>query len=123
MKEALQAASQARQLIVKFTNFHINENDLSNGLSGLKANEAIVANWEMFQEDKTLYPCLEIYQIVDSLRQDLEYQLRVYGIGSLKDDQRQLEIAMNTLKRNLGIETINKDNYLRIMQSKIHGGI
>ena len=121
MRESLQAALKARQLIVKFASFHINEDDLSNGLSMMKAKEAIVSNWEIFKEDKGLYPCLEIYQIIDSLCEDLSYQLRVYGIDSLKDDQRQLELAMDTIKRSLGMEIINKDNYLQIIQSKIPG--
>lgn len=122
MRESLQAALQARQLIVKFASFHINEEDLSNGLSMIKAKEAIVSNWEIFKEDQGLYPCQEIYQIIDSLCEELEYQLKVYGIDSLKDDQRQLELAMNTIKRSLGMENINKDNYLQIIESKRYGG-
>ena len=43
------------------------------------------------------------------------------GMGSLKNDQRQLEVAMKTIKRNLGMESINKDNYLKIIESKVHG--
>jgi len=121
MRDSLRAASQARQLIVNYANFHIGEDDLGTGLGLIKAQEAIVSNWEIFKADKELYPCLEIYQIINSLSGDLEYQLRVYGMGSLKDDQRQLEVAMKTIKRNLGMESINKDNYLKIIESKVHG--
>lgn len=123
VSESMEAAVNAREWILKFTTFQIDQDEFIAGLGAIKAKEAIYSNWEVFKENEALCPCLEIYQIIDSLYDDLEHQLRFYGYDSLKEDVRQLDVSIDILKRSLGMEIFGKEKYYQFIKKQINGGI
>lgn len=121
--QSLEAALKARELILKFTTFQVSQDEFVDGLACLGAGQAIRSNWELFTGNEELYPCLEIYQIIDSLSTDLDYQLQFYGYDSLKQDTGQLDISINILKRFLGKDTFDKDKYFQFIKKQFNGGM
>lgn len=121
--EALEAGIKARELILKFSTLLIEQDEFIAGLGAIKAQEKIFAGWDMFKENKDLYPCLEIYQIIASLHADLDQQFTFYGCESLREDVKQIDIAIDILKRALGMEIVSKEKYFRIIKKQFNGGI
>lgn len=121
--DSLAAAIKVREWIIKFTTFQIDQDEFVAGLGAINAKEEIYANWDLFRETKELYPCLEIYQVIASLHEDLDHQLRFYGYDSLKEDLKQIDISINILKRALGMETFGKEKYYQFIKKQINGGI
>lgn len=123
VRESLEAAKKAREWILKFTTFQIDQDEFIKGLGVIEARETITSNWDLFKVNKELYPCLEIYQIIDSLYEDMDHQLKFYGYDSLKEDVRQLDIAIDIVKRSLGMEIFGKEKYYQFIQKQTNGGI
>lgn len=123
IRGSLDAALKAREYILKFTTFQIEQDEFVDGLSSLEAREAIYSNWELLQENQSLYPCLEIYQVIDSICEDLDAQLKFYGYASLKEDLKQIDFSIDILKRALGMEAFDKVKYHQFIKKQINGGM
>ncbi len=121
--ESVEAGIKAREWILKFTTFQIDQDEFIEGLGAIKAKEAIYSNWDLLKENKELYPCLEIYQVIASLHEDLDHQFKFYGYGSLKEDLRQIDICIDMLKRALGMDTVGKEKDCGFIKKQVNGGM
>jgi len=120
--ESLAAGIKAREWILKFTTFQVDQDEFIEGLGAIKAKEKIYSNWDLFKENKEFYPCLEIYQVIASLHEDLDHQFKFYGYESLKEDLRQIDISIDILKRYLEMETFDKEKYFQFIKKHNYGG-
>ncbi len=105
VKEGMEAAIQARELIWKFTTLQINQAEFVQELEDVHAKRIIFDNWDDFQHNEAIYPCLEIFQVIYSIAEDVDYQIRYYGLDSLREDIKQLDMSIKILKRYLGQES------------------
>ncbi|MHB9094025.1 MAG: hypothetical protein ACYC21_05090, partial [Eubacteriales bacterium] len=104
VKEGLEAAVQARELIWKFTTLQITQEEFRQELEAIHAKQIVFDNWQDFQDNEAIYPCLEIFQVIYSIAEDVDYQIRFYGLDSLREDIKQLDTSIKILKRYLGYE-------------------
>ncbi|MDA8211691.1 MAG: hypothetical protein M0021_07440 [Clostridia bacterium] len=101
VREGLEVAVKARELLWKFSTLQIDKETLLASLQSIPAKETIFNNWDIFSNDEAIAPCLEIFQVIYSLGEDLDYQLSFYGLDSLREDIRQLDAAIKMLRRQV----------------------
>lgn len=98
VREGLEVAVKARELLWKFSTLQIDQEQLLEGLYAIPAKETIFENWELFRENEAIAPCLDIFQVIYSLGEHLDYQLKFYGLDSFREDIKQLDAAIKMLR-------------------------
>lgn len=101
VRDGMEAAVKARDLLWKYTTLQIEKEELLEELQSIRAKEILFSNWGDFQHNEAISPCLEIFQVVYSISEDIDYQLQYYGLDSLREDIKQLDASMKILKRYL----------------------
>lgn len=101
VKDCLAAAVHARTQLAKFVKMQVSREQLLGQLEGINLQEIAANYWDSFQSniDPICTTCLEVHQIINSLREELDYQLQFYGYDSLLEDVRQLDLYIGKLDR------------------------
>lgn len=101
VSESRQAAIRARTLLVRFLAFQIDKEQFLNQLHQIPVNDIYFRLWEEFGNvnSRAVTTCLEICQLINSLREEMDYQLQYYGLDSFRDDITQLDVSIRNLTR------------------------
>lgn len=95
---ALQIGDQALGLFRQFTREEISATELGIRLQELEAGAVMARYWDVLTREPASAPCFVVLQLVNSLAQDMPYQVQRYGESSLWDDLKELQLATRRIR-------------------------
>ena len=95
----MEVAGLALALLRQYTRDEISSTELQTGLRALNTGDIMTRYWDILTSDAQNSPCFEVLQLLSSLDQEMESQLRRYGESSLWDDLTELQTAIQRIEK------------------------
>ncbi len=93
----LYAGKEALEAIQRFLTARITREELQEILSGLGIDNLLTEYWPAFTSDEQYAVHLNVLQMLDSLRREIDYQIDEYGVSAVYEDLKEIAGCLNRI--------------------------